>query len=386
MEVLINNSRLTRIAITVVCFQAVSYSNQTIYDTIRKAFPEASPIIIVLFGSCLIFVLGFIVAWEIFKTDRQKREKSEVSWQNFSEQVLQKGLNLEETKVLKNMIFGRKQIEADTIFQVANIYETSLEGYLDTFRKSNNEISIPYDTLTTLRKKLGFSMLPVETPLTSTKQLNSGLNVLFSTGKSTPPISAKISDITEKCWSLHVTDAVIDLEAGKSINISFIRGGDAEYKLDSEIIEWDSGILILKHTNDLSRNQLRNWVRVDVNIPCRIVVTTTPSKNQKQASKEESIAKGSSLNGRIVDISGGGICLRLNRGISSGVVLSLNFDLPGSSLNNVKSEIISYNLQKNTQDVYIHRLKFNEIETALQEKIVRFVFEKNRIDSQFRQN
>ena len=86
------------------------------------------------------------------------------------------------------------------------------------------------------------------------------------------------------------------------------------------------------------------------------------------------------------NISGGGICLRMQTGLGSGCLLSLNFDLPGHSIKNVQASVINYNaLDKNNAKTFIHRLKFIDIDTPLQEKIVRFVFEKNRMDSQFRQ-
>jgi len=60
--------------------------------------------------------------------------------------------------------------------------------------------------------------------------------------------------------------------------------------------------------------------------------------------------------------------------------------LPDSSIKNVRSEIINHNILKtNDTEFFIHRLKFSDIETSLQEKIVRFVIDKNKMDSQFRQ-
>ena len=74
----------------------------------------------------------------------------------------------------------------------------------------------------------------------------------------------------------------------------------------------------------------------------------------------------------------------MNSKLIAGSTLSLNFDLPGSSLRGIQADILSIHEAGNQEKVFVHRLKFNEIETAVQEKVVRFVFEKSRMDSQFR--
>ncbi|MFC1584367.1 PilZ domain-containing protein [Fibrobacterota bacterium] len=360
-------------------------ADDSVYDNIRKAFPSASPILIILLGSLAIFILGFFVAWEILKSDKQRREKIELSWQNFGELVSKRGLTPKETKLLKNIVEAGKQLQADTIFNSPTVYEESLDAYLNTLEKKDSSELMPYDLLSRLRKKLNYSRLPVETHLTSTKQLNPGMPVTIGNRKSDMSIKATIKEIDERVWSLEGKDLPIgQINQNQSLPVWFIRPGDAEYRLKIRVKEIRDGSIVLEHTHDLQRKQLRNWVRVDVNIPCKATLVKKTGGKDESPDKDD-LPNGTVLEGRIMDISGGGICLRLSSGLSSGSTLSLNFDLPGSSLKNILSEVINYDaLKKNDANVFIHRLKFCEIETATQEKIVRFVFEKNRMDSQFR--
>ena len=101
------------------------------------------------------------------------------------------------------------------------------------------------------------------------------------------------------------------------------------------------------------------------------------SEENNEKTKEIKFSRGTIFDGRIIDISGGGIALRMNSKLIAGSTLSLNFDLPGSSLRGIQADILSIHEAGNQEKVFVHRLKFNEIETAVQEKVVRFVFEKS---------
>ena len=91
------------------------------------------------------------------------------------------------------------------------------------------------------------------------------------------------------------------------------------------------------------------------------------------------------LEGRLLDLSGGGTCARFSSPIPQGYKVSANFDLPGTSLRGIQCEVMRMAsvLRANRED-FEHNLKFMDMETASQEKIVRYVFEKQRIASPIR--
>ena len=381
----VQSFRLTTFSILFAATTLIS-AGENIYTTISKAFPLASPLVIITLGSLIIIILGLIVAWEIFKSDKKKREKVKLSWQNFGQIVSEKGLTGEETAILKELIIAGDQSQAEVIFNAPFIYEKCLDSFIQKLKNKNHPKSIPYEKLYTIRKKLGYGILPVETHISSTRQLSPQLYVNLEKAKGDLSIVAIVKNVDEKNWTLGTKiDSFSGIYAGDKINIWFIRPGDGEYKLQVEVSETHGNEILLDHTLKMTRKQLRNWVRVDVNIPCKAVVDKL-ADDSKNTQLSDTLKRGMVMNGRIMDMSGGGICLQLATGLPSKSILFLNFDLPGSSLNNVKSEVINFSLpKKQNEDKYIHRLKFSEIETSLQEKIVRFVFEKNRMDSQFRQ-
>ena len=168
------------------------------------------------------------------------------------------------------------------------------------------------------------------------------------------------------------------------MELALLRAGDGEYAVRLPILATRLGQrqIHLPHTRTLERKQLRNWVRIDVNIPCRVTVMARVEGWQKG---EGGPSVGMVLEGRMLDLSGGGSCARFSSPIPQGYKLSLNFDLPGTSLRGVHTEVMRMvSVVKGNREDFEHNLKFMAMETTAQEKIVRYVFEKQRIDSQMR--
>ncbi len=363
-------------------FSIFAGESDNIYQVIRKSFPIASPLMIILIGSCIILALALVVAWEIFKSDKQKRDKLDLSWKNFSEFSRARNLNPDENELLKEILNHSELAQVDIIFQSPNIYEESLSTYIQKKIDAGTESTIPYDSLYNLRQKMGYSRIPNETHLSSSRQLNAGMWVSIKNIRGEYH-KCFVKSVDEKNWTLSTKQGGFgEYKTDGPIHIWLIRNGDAEYRIETTVQSGQSNLLVLEHSMKLHRKQLRNWVRVDVNLPCKAVVLNIPEtadENEKPA-----IKRGVQLEGRITDISGGGICLRVKAPLEAGSQLSLNFDLPGSSLRGLLTEVLSSTPPLNAEDTAVCRLKFKNIETAVQEKIVRFVFEKSRIDSQFR--
>ena len=348
---------------------------KNIYEAISRAFPSASPLIIIILGTTSIILLGLVVLWEIFKSDRLRQERAELSWKNFGEYVTEKELSPGQEAILKEIVLVGQINDADTVFTAPAVFERCLEEYIRSLKKKHRDSEETYGLLHSLRRQMGYSRLPEEVHLTSSRQLTPGMHLNITDENNEVAAQGILHDGNEQFWTVELAGNSVNFHKGQDLYVSFIRHGDAEYRIKCRCLGNSSDKLQLEHSLSLERKQLRNWVRVEVNLPCQARLMR-PLKEEKA---------GTVYQGRIMDISGGGMCLRLENHIPPGTLLSLNFDLPENSIRSMHSEVISSNSGQGAgKRVYIHRLKFNNIETAVQEKIVRFVFEKNRVDSQFR--
>jgi hypothetical protein len=360
-----------------------------------SGFGKISPLGLALFGLFVVSLMALFVVMEILRTDNRQREKVDIGWQYFAEMAAQKRLTPAENEVLKRIVEAGELGSADMVFESSFIYEDSLE----TFLKANAARLAKDDhfcaLLRGLRLKLGYAHLPSEIPIGSTRQLEEGMSVTLVDGEG-QPCKGRVSEITERHWAVALDgDLPPTVAAGAAVDASLIRPGDGEYAARLPIAGTRMGgrYVFLPHTRALERKQMRNWVRIDVNIPCRVTVMSKPPFPTAQrpiAATEDGDAPdhpgppvGMVLEGRLLDLSGGGACARFSSPIPAGHVLSLNFDLPGTSLRGVQSAVMRMiAVSRAGREDFEHNLKFTAMETASQEKIVRYVFEKQRLDFQ----
>lgn len=355
-----------------------------VMQSLGSGFGRINPVGLAIFGVVLVVLMAIVVVYEILRTDSKQREKVDIGWQYFGEMAAQKRLTTQETEILKRIVEEGGVSSADMVFDSSFIYEDALEEFIKANHKSLEKDQTQYALLRGLRLKLGYSMLPSEVPLSSTRQLEEGMQAGLRDDEGTVH-KGRVAEVRENAWAVILDEDIPPmLAAGAAVDVNVLRAGDGEYNLRVGVsaTRLARRLLYLPHSRNLDRKQLRNWVRIDVNIPCRVTVMAR-SADWVEGSGGPGV--GMVLEGRMLDLSGGGTCARFSSPIPQNYRLSLNFDLPGSSLRGVQCEVMRMTpVIKGTREDFEHNLKFTGMETAAQEKIVRYVFEKQRIDSQMR--
>ena len=363
---------------------AFAEASLEVMQGLGSGFGKISPLGLAIAGFSLVAIMAVLVIFEIVRSDSKQREKIDIGWQYFGEMAAQKRLTAQETDILRRIVEEGGVSSADMVFDSSFIYEDALEAFLKTNRKQLDKEETQYALLRGLRMKMGYSHLPPEVPISSTRQLEEGMPVTLIDGEGTAR-KGRIQDVREKAWTVVLEDEIPPTVAiGAAVDLSLLRSGDGEYAVMLPDIATRLGprLNFLPHTRTLERKQLRNWVRIDVNIPCRVTVMARPDIWNKEMGGP---SVGMVLEGRMLDLSGGGTCARFTSPIPQGYRLSVNFDLPGSPLRGVQSEVMRMvSVLKGNREDFEHNLKFMTMETIAQEKVVRYVFEKQRIDSQMR--
>ncbi len=355
-----------------------------VMQSLGSGFGKFSTLSLVVCGVSLISILAFLVLWEILRTDKGARQKIDIGWKYFAEMAGQKRLTPQETELLKRIVESGGVSSADMVFDSSFIYEDALDEYIKINLSKLEKDDSQYALMRGLRVKLGYSQLPSEIPLCSTRQFEEGMPVTVIDGEGQAR-KGRLAEIKEKHWAVLMDEEIPPtIMVSAAIHVAILRSGDGEYSTLLTVMATRLGarLVYFGHTRNMERKQLRNWVRIDVNIPCRVTVMAKP-EDWKVGSGGPSM--GMVLEGRLIDLSGGGACARFSSPIPQGHRLSLNFDLPGTSLRGVQTEVMRMtSVVRSSREDFEHNLKFKGMETAAQEKIVRYVFEKQRIDSQMR--
>ena len=112
---------------------------------------------------------------------------------------------------------------------------------------------------------------------------------------------------------------------GQKVSVTFWRADDAGYIYETRVLEDFSDreypILHIAHSEDLVRNQKRQSVRVEVNLPASLF----PLRGLGEANELEEEGRG--LRCRLVDISSDGAALLIGGRAKVGLVIKLQFHL-----------------------------------------------------------
>ncbi|HSQ42854.1 MAG TPA: PilZ domain-containing protein [Fibrobacteraceae bacterium] len=328
----------------------------------------AQPDVVLGVALVALALIGFLVLNEIRKAGARERASAKVSWEAFYARTREMKLDAPSIQTLEQMAKAARIGNALSLLTSAQVFEMAREA---VYAEAGGVEHFPEHDLRAFRElrfRLGFSPLPVEAPFSSTRQFAPGMRLVIEVTEGLSS-STTIQNVDEVAWTVnHPFLGRNDVYAGMRVRLSMTRGGDAEYNLETEILQIRDRLLILRHTRQLSRRQLRNWVRVDVNLSAR--VTGLP---------------GGTITGRIADLSGGGLALRLPKQVPVGGHLTLAFQIGDLSVTDQEGEVIRVVAMKgNSEDVFQHSVSFRDISKPVQERIVRYVFEKQREDAQFR--
>jgi c-di-GMP-binding flagellar brake protein YcgR len=366
---------------------AFSRATPEVLQSLGSGFGKFTPFTLGVAGFSIIFILAVLVVWEILHAEKGQREKIDIGWQYFGEMAGLKRLTSQETDLLRRIVETGGVSSADMVFDSSFIYEDAVESFLKIHGPKLDKDESQYALMRGLRVKLGYAQLPSEIPISSTRQFEEGTPVTIIDDEGHPR-KGRISEMKEKQWTVVMESEIPpSIAVGAAVEVAILRSGDGEYTTRLVIAATRLGVRLvyLPHTRILERKQMRNWVRIDVNIPCRVTVMAKPEDWSERSATSSGPSMGMVLEGRLIDLSGGGACARFSSPIPHGHRLSLNFDLPGTSLRGIQTEVMRMtSVIRSSREDFEHNLKFMEMETAAQEKIVRYVFEKQRIDSQMR--
>lgn len=342
---------------------------------------KASPLVmwgVIILGILVVVAVAYIGVRQHRERNAKLREHAE---RNFNSLARQHGLNDAEVTELKRLLKPIVPHQPDAVFSSLAVFEDAVELECKKIRGKwglNAKAENATLTLHTLRNKVGYNNIAYEQPIASTRNMDIGQFIALSTVDTNLPIveQAVVSENTELTFTVYypIGDEKRNVAATKNPNANFTRNGDGLYTAQLTMVEAfpSDGKIIFEHTRDISRNQMRKYVRMVVDIPlkCRVL---------RRIDRSKLPATGQFLErATVVDIGGGGVAFIAEVDLDPEDVISLVFSINKRKFA-VKGVVIAVSEQEGRKGTrYKHRVCFTDIDKGDVERIVKFIFQRQR--------
>ncbi len=339
--------------------------------------------ILVLVGAAVI-VLSLIYVRKRFA---QREDTLEVAERLFDQACDRIGLTASEKSKVRQLLRHENTLQPQVILQSVSVFEKCVEAEVEQLlaQHAPGELQREEDALlSSIRRKVGFLHLPLEHPLVSTRNIALGqAGSVFGTNHRIPIIQrAVVVERNEFTFVLQYDadkEDVFQITPGSALKFAFARQNDGLYGVQVRVAKADAGIIEVRHTVDVRRNQLRQFLRIEVNLPLKLRLLKTDDRDKSE------IRRGEILEGKIADISGGGLSFLSERSLRAGDIVSVGFSLPSGTFTGLPCKILRIGLQEGkTKTFFRHHAQFVGLEPRKRDAIVKYVFDKQRQLNQWR--
>jgi c-di-GMP-binding flagellar brake protein YcgR len=305
------------------------------------------------------------------------------SQKNYEDECVRCRLSAEEKALLGRLTANLPDVSRpNIIFESIGVFERCVDTYvfkrLEELR-SHEAIESEGQMLHSLRGKLEYNVLAPEQPLFSTRNIGTGqqMSVFRATHQNAALAkNTRTVHVGEFYFTVRVFDELklnLDMLVGSLMTLAFVRHGDAAYSVNVRVMGVDSdlGQIRFFHTLDLFRSQKRQYMRLEVSSPMRYRVLQKADKDDKPTPQM--------FAARISDISGGGMSFFSDDPSEAGDIILATVMLPGETLGGVKSKVLAVvPVQGSAATHYRHHVQYIDIEPRQRERIIKYVFEKQR--------
>ena len=373
-------------SILLIILFAMSVNAQSILTKIGWHGARLSVIVSVI--AIFIIIAFLLILYYMMQYLKQKRASRHHSEKLFKEACNRLGLSSAEIEKIRYLLHHENLIEPQVIFQSISMYERCVDKEIKELISrsvSEEQEKRENDILSSIRRKAGFHHLALEHPLVSTRNLSIGQSgSLYGKNLKKPLIqNARVVGSNEFTFSLQYNvdkEEICHMTEGDEIKFAFSRQSDSVYGVPLKVVSADgSGTIEVSHTINLRRNQLRQYVRVEISLPLKFRLM-----NSDNIEKSE-IQRGELVEAKMSDISGGGMSFICERTLRVGDIISLAFDLPNAKFAGVASKVLRISLQEGKSKTFFkHHVQYKSLEPRRRDFVVKYVFDKQRQISQWR--
>ena len=213
------------------------------------------------------------------------------------------------------------------------------------------------DLIRGLRVALGFDRLPAFFPLLTTRELSRGLAL------DVAGLRGEVARVDERGFAVEV-HGPLPASPGQTIALSLAHAREARYSpqcvlQESAQVRPDLWVLVFAHDEAPARVQRRDYARVPTEGPVRLRLPA-PAPGGR--------GRGEEVEGRLVDVSAGGLQLLCKTRFSAGSVSLASFELGGARFHELRAIVLSS--EATPAGPFDVRLEFHDLSEHERERMV----------------
>jgi c-di-GMP-binding flagellar brake protein YcgR len=290
-------------------------------------------------------------------------------------------LKPEESRLLFQAATNAGIDPPDAVFYRRVYFEQCIHNEIERIKNQNVEKFLECkDALTfqMIRRKLAYDKLGPLEPLISSRMIETGAEGnVHDLNQRVLVQRSRVVFKSEIIFRLNNSDAVlprdIPFKAGQTLLFTVPRK-DGMYFFTVNLFSASNDSVDFFHSMTYEKRQVRKNVRIDVDLPIRIILNAPQAlKSKKQAMR--------TLTGKMLDISGGGACFVADELLSAGDSIRVDFVLNDVAYKNISAKIIrSYKMKEGGSNCHFRsHMEFIDFDERQREQIIRHIFEQNRI-------
>lgn len=309
----------------------------------------------------LVLFLALLVLVEISRSNARREHEVMFGTEAFNAKCRDFGLADKECHTMEKLVRRSTYSNKDALFNSPELFESAVNRFYE-FRNLGEIRDITLESVTKLRKQLGFTVANKEISLISTRQLERGTQLRVEDPDG-GEIAVKVFSINEKRFTLESSVPIpMSLMRGSKLTIRWTRPGDAVYTIHAEARATSLNRITFDHQTEIEKFQLRRWVREEVDLEVRVELGSKV------------------ILGRLLDLGAGGILLGLPEPLDENIELKILLKLPSFEPETVTVRTLRALSRKDNRYPSLNLLtaSFAGEFGHTQEKILQYVFELRR--------
>lgn len=330
------------------------------------------------------FLLGGVVALELFRKRRRVGARLDREWETIRDLAAERGLSEEQVELIKGLIERHAPRNALKLVTLRQHFDGCVEAEMALYSKDRDRgpFAKMGQELRDIRLRLGLDFVPVGQKISSTRDLIPGQSIWLGpvSDRSANWVRSVVGVVDEAYFEVAVADrkaaSVLKLPMGENARFRLLRDGDGHYRFECEVVRPETAPpgWVFLHTSALKREQMREYFRVSFNHRVRIgVLDGSLSGDLSDIHNREAVT---TLSGRFLNLSAGGCALLIEQPVPKQVLLRIQLKLPEIGVLPVEASIVSNEPAARGQ--FLVRAEFVELDGETQDFIERYVMQRQQ--------